>query len=165
MWPHKLLGEGHFAAVLRKQGTCAPAASAPEKSALPPLWSSFAKELGICLPEGKAIRFGQSLYWAAPDTPSLSGLKVLRPGLELGIAKKDRFEPAHALALWLRDCKNTIDLSADDPLTDAYLRGNVIPGNAKGWCLIRIGGYSIGWGKGDGTQIKNHYPKGSRKMG
>ena len=90
---------------------------------------------------------------------------MLRPGLELGTVKKDRFEPAHALALWLSDCKTCRELSAEDPLTDAYLRGNVLPGTQRGWCLIRVDGYSIGWGKGDGNQIKNHYPKGLRKMG
>ena len=165
MWPHKLLGEGHFAAVLRKEaGETGQIPAAPGES-LPATWRSFAKDLGISLPEGKAVSFGQSLYWTPSDTPSLAGLKVLRPGLELGTVKKDRFEPAHALALWLSDCKNCQDLAPEDPLTDAYLRGNVIPGSQRGWCLIRIGGYSIGWGKGDGNQIKNHYPKGLRKMG
>ena len=123
------------------------------------------KELGIRLPEGKAISFGQSLFWAPLDLPELRGLKVLRPGLELGVVKKDRFEPAHALALWLTDCENVESFAPDSKEIAAYMRGNVIPSQKKGWCLVTAGGYSLGWGKGDGQVLKNHYPKGLRIMG
>jgi len=39
----------------------------------------------------------------------------------------------------------------------------VVPSSKKGWCLVRAGTYSIGWGKGDGRVLKNHYPKGLRR--
>ena len=97
--------------------------------------------------------------------PDLRGLKVLRPGLELGEVKKDRFEPAHALALWIKICSRTVDLQPEGREVDAYLRGNVLQSNVKGWCLVTVGGFPIGWGKGDGQQLKNHYPKGLRKLG
>ena len=158
MWPHKLLGEGHFAAVLRrKDGRCGNVAEEPGEK-LPTVWNGFAKELEIRLPSGKAMSFGQSLYWIPERMPLLKGLKVLRPGLELGTVKKDRFEPAHALALWLQWCGREVELK--DGEVDAYLHGDVIP-----CCLVKTGGYSIGWGKGDGTQLKNHYPKGLRRLG
>ena len=163
LWPHKLLGEGHFAAVLRKSE--AETEDIPEEKGekLPKLWSAFAKEMGISLPEGKAVSFGSSLYWAPEELPSLRGLKVLRPGLELGEVKKDRFEPAHALALWLKTCANVLDLPADSPEARAYLHGDVVSAQGRGWCLVRFDGYSIGWGKGDGKVLKNHYPKGLRR--
>jgi NOL1/NOP2/fmu family ribosome biogenesis protein len=165
LWPHKLLGEGHYAAVLRKKtGEEGDVAEMPGEK-LPAQWQSFAKELDIRLPSGKAISFGQSLYWSPEELPQLRGLKVLRPGLELGELKKDRFEPAHALALWLSECKNTQDLAPDSREAAMYLQGNVLPSSVKGWCLVTVGGYSIGWGKGDGTQLKNHYPKGLRRNG
>ena len=165
MWPHKLLGEGHFAAVLRKKiGENAQTVSEPGEKQ-PALFSAFAKELGIRLPGGKALTFGQSLYWIPLETPSLRGLKVLRPGLELGELKKDRFEPAHALALWLRGCSTAEDFPADSTAIAGYLRGDVIPSGKKGWCLVMVDGYSIGWGKGDGRVLKNHYPKGLRRLG
>ena len=163
MWPHKLLGEGHFAAVLRKKGDEEPAGDGCPGQKLPNQWLSFAKELEIRLPEGKAVQFGQSLYWAPVDMPDLRGLKVMRPGLELGLVKKDRFEPAHALALWLRACGRTVELSLQE--AEIYMQGNVLPTNRKGWCLVTVGGYSLGWGKGDGSQLKNHYPKGLRRFG
>ena len=163
LWPHKLRGEGHFAAVLRKAGDEAADGDIARSQSLPKQWSEFAKQLDIRLPEGKAVLFGQSLYWAPQDMPEIGRLKVLRPGLELGEIKKDRFEPAHALALWLKDAANTVDLSADSPSLQAYMHGETVPGTAKGWCLVRVNGYSIGWAKGDGNVLKNHYPKGLRR--
>ena len=163
MWPHKLLGEGHFAAVLRKKDGEDADIDIPSGEKLPKEWVSFAKELGIRLPEGKAVSFGQNLFWAPEDMPDLRRLKVMRPGLELGTVKKDRFEPAHALALWLKECRNVQDYAADSEEMKEYIHGNVVPSPVKGWCLVTVGGYSIGWGKGDGKVLKNHYPKGLRR--
>lgn len=163
MWPHKLLGEGHFAAVLRKtQGESGEVPACPGEKC-PKAWESFAKELDIALPEGKAVSFGQSLYWAPMELPELNRLKVLRPGLELGIERKGRFEPAHALALWLKTCAVAESFPPESPEMKAYLHGDVVPSGKKGWCLIQAGGYAIGWGKGDGSVLKNHYPKGLRR--
>ena len=163
MWPHKLLGEGHFAAVLRRCGGEEGDVPPNKEERLPKEWTAFAKEMGIRLPEGKCVRFGQSLFWAPAQMPDIARMKVLRPGLELGTVKKDRFEPAHALALWLHDCARVHDVEPDSPEMKAYLHGDVIPCAVKGWCLVKCGGYSIGWGKGDGTVLKNHYPKGLRR--
>ena len=163
LWPHKLLGEGHFAAVLRKSGTPEETTCDSRGEKLPPLWERFAKEMGIRLPAGKAVSFGQSLYWAPMELPDLRGLKVLRPGLELGEIKKDRFEPAHALALWLRTAAVTQDYSAQSPEIARYMHGEVVPSQQRGWCLVTVDGYGIGWGKGDGKVLKNHYPKGLRR--
>lgn len=163
MWPHKLLGEGHFAAVLRKtQGESGEVPACPGEKC-PKAWESFAKELDITLPDGKAVSFGQSLYWAPMELPELNRLKVLRPGLELGTERKGRFEPAHALALWLKTCAVTESFPPESPEMKAYLHGDVVPSGKKGWCLVQAGGYAIGWGKGDGSVLKNHYPKGLRR--
>ena len=165
LWPHKLLGEGHFAAVLRKMDCREETADVnPDKPMpLPKAFLTFAKELDIALPDGQAVTFGDTLYWMPPQMPALHRLRVLRPGLELGALKKDRFEPAHALALWLKHCKNEISLSPESKELAAYLHGEAIPCTVRGWCLVKVGAYSLGWGKGDGNQLKNHYPKGLRK--
>ena len=163
MWPHKLLGEGHFAAVLKKAEGEPDEISIPSGEKLPKQWTSFAKELGISLPDGKAVTFGQNLFWAPEEMPDLSRLKVMRPGLELGCVKKDRFEPAHALALWLSDCSNVHSCEPEGNDMKAYLHGDVIPSDKKGWCLVKAGDFSAGWGKGDGKVLKNHYPKGLRR--
>ena len=163
MWPHKLLGEGHFAAVLKKAEAETDSISVPAGEKLPKQWTAFAKELDIRLPEGKAVTFGQNLFWAPEEMPDISRLKVMRPGLELGTLKKDRFEPAHALALWLAECSNVHTCDPEGAEMKAYLHGEVIPSGKKGWCLVKAGNFSIGWGKGDGKVLKNHYPKGLRR--
>ena len=164
LWPHKLLGEGHFAAVLRRRGDGEREKPAPVPSQkLPKEWLEFAKDLGIQLPAGQAMTFGQSLYWAPEGMPDIRGLKVERPGLELGVAKKGRFEPAHALALWLRGCARVQDFAADSPEIAAYMHGDVVKSQQRGWCLVTVDGYSIGWGKGTENVLKNHYPKGIRR--
>lgn len=164
LWPHKLLGEGHFLAVLRKEGQDSCDAETIKAEKMPPQWLAFAKEMGISLPAGAGVCFGSSLCWCAPETLPLQGLKVLRAGLELGEVKKDRFEPAHALALWLKDASRTVELSAQGEDIQKYLRGETLPCTQKGWCLVRVDGYGIGWGKGDGVTLKNHYPKGLRRV-
>ena len=163
LWPHKLRGEGHFAAVLRKSGDATADGGFARSQQLPKQWTEFAKQLNICLPEGKAVLFGGRLYWAPEEMPEIDRLKVLRPGLELGEIKKDRFEPAHALALWLENASCEVDLSTDSLELKAYMHGETVAAPVKGWCLVKTDGYSIGWSKGDGNVLKNHYPKGLRR--
>ena len=163
LWPHHQHGEGHYTAVLHKAGDADSELSPAKPEKAPKEWLDFAKSLNITLPAGKPIAFGTSLFWAPEQLPALKGLKVLRPGLELGECKKGRFEPAHALALWLKSCASVQDYAPDSPETAAYLHGEVVPSDRKGWTLITAGGLSIGWGKGDGRVLKNHYPKGLRR--
>ena len=163
LWPHKLKGEGHFAAVLRRAGEGSRRPEAEKPAALPREFAEFARELDIHLPQGQAVSFGQSIFWAPEGLPRLDGLKVQRPGLELGTVQKGRFIPAHALALWLDGCARTEELAADGPQIGRYLHGEVLPGTQRGWVLVRVDGFSIGWAKGDGTWLKNHYPKGLRR--
>ena len=163
LWPHKLLGEGHFVAVLRKENGEDADLSPVKGDRLPKEWTEFAKALAIDLPEGAPVFFGQSLYLAPPEMPDIKGIKVLRPGLELGEVKKDRFEPAHALALWLKSAARTEVFAAESSTAQAYLRGETIPSQSRGWTLLQVDGYSLGWGKGDGKVLKNHYPKGLRR--
>ena len=163
LWPHKLLGEGHFAAVLRRTGEAEDGENAYAGEKLPAQWNDFARSLDICLPEGTCVRFGQMLYWSPKEMPDIRGLKVLRPGLCLGEEKKGRFEPDHALALWLKNAKNQMDVPADSDVLRAYMHGDTVPCDQTGWCLVKVSGYSLGWGKADGKVLKNHYPKGLRR--
>ncbi|MCI5822506.1 MAG: RsmF rRNA methyltransferase first C-terminal domain-containing protein [Lachnospiraceae bacterium] len=174
LWPHKLHGEGHFVAVLEKQSSEDETARElkPEKTVsfkeLKEL-QAFAKETLTdtkTLEKERFLLFGEQVYLAPEELPRLKGLKVLRPGLHLGTLKKNRFEPSHAWALALRpeQVKNCWDLSWNSQEIGDYLKGQTInAAGEKGWYLICVDGYSVGWGKLVGTTMKNHYPKGLRK--
>lgn len=101
-----------------------------------------------------------------PLNYDLRGLKVLRSGLFIGEFKKNRFEPAHSLAMALKpsDVKNTIDFANDSDEIRAYLRGESIEtGQSRGWVLVSVEGVSLGWGKESNGILKNKYPKGLRR--
>ena len=161
----------------------APGVSAPEKAGAVSVVS--VSEMpgtapGVSLPEmlgavtgGKSgasryIRFGENIYLVPQDMPGLKGLKVLRPGLHLGELKKNRFEPSHALALALspKDVTHVWNLKADSPEAATYLNGQTCPAEGeKGWYLVCVDGFGIGWGKLAGGIMKNHYPRGLRLQG
>ncbi|GMX61065.1 16S rRNA (cytosine(1407)-C(5))-methyltransferase RsmF [Paenibacillus elgii] len=197
IWPHLHQGEGHFVAVLRLEGTpdephaamtgpAAPrtrqagkakrGAGRPEETAMR-LFQRFAEEAlaaGFELPPGEPVLFGEQLYLLpAPagipfSSTMLQGLKTLRPGLHLAEVKKDRAEPAHALALALTNADQarlTVNLAAGSGEAERYLRGETVDGPEarSGWTLVTVDGFPLGWGKQSGTQVKNHYPKGLRR--
>ncbi|MFY3793041.1 RsmF rRNA methyltransferase first C-terminal domain-containing protein [Ureibacillus sp. MALMAid1270] len=172
LWPHLMKGEGHYIAVLKKvDGDSDPRlklAQPKVDSNMLKHYKEFAKETLNFLPTGKYITFNDQLYLLPEETLSLDKLKVVRPGLHLGTFKKNRFEPSHALALSLNreEVKNSWNLSVDSKEIISYLKGEVLQANGeKGWYLIEVDGYSIGWGKLAGNAMKNHYPKGLRWVG
>ena len=165
LWPHRLRGEGHFAAVLERDGRAEPVClPAVRPTAAPPELRDFLRRLEITLPEGRLIAFGQGLWMAPEEMPELAGLKVVRPGLEVGAMRPGRLEPAHALAMWLGGCASCADFPADSPEIAAYLSGGTVAGPQRGWTLLTAGGLGLGWAKGSGGVLKNHLPKGLRRM-
>ena len=165
LWPHKLRGEGHFAALIQSPGQLPLPESVPGpgRDKLPSELDQFCRETGITLPEGNLLFFGQTLYWVPRICPDLAGLRVLRAGLELGQIKKGRLDPAHALALWLKTAARVQSFPADSREIAAYWHGETLPGSQAGWTLIQADGISLGWAKGSGGQLKNHFPKGLRR--
>lgn len=182
LWPHKVQGEGHYAAVLEKAG--APLQGFPATALNGVERGISKKELGeypiFCQEalsptgrekyghpqEGHFLLFGENLYLIPEQLPATKGLKVLRPGLHIGTLKKNRFEPSHALALAMApgDAARVWNLSSTEGIVRAYLRGETFPAQGdKGWYLICVDGYGIGWGKLAGGIMKNHYPKGLRR--
>lgn len=172
IWPHLVKGEGHYIAVMKKKDGEEPPRIKYAKQKVDPkmlkAYEQFAKETLDRMPSGFFIAFNDQLYVLPEEAPALDKLKVIRPGLHLGVFKKNRFEPSHALALALHkdDAKNILNLSADSDEILSYLKGEVLQvKGSKGWHLITVDGYSIGWGKLAGNMMKNHYPKGLRWMG
>lgn len=168
IWPHKMKGEGHYIAVLRKTDGEEENVRLPSPKVDATIlkhYKQFGKENLNVIPTGNFISFNDQLYLLPEGVPSLDKLKVLRPGLHLGTFKKNRFEPSHSLALALKgeEVKRRWNLDAESVDIYAYLKGEVIGATGeKGWHLIEVDGFSIGWGKLVGNSMKNHYPKGLR---
>ncbi len=164
IYPHRVKGEGHFVALLRRKGrgtaawkTASPKENAPDKEALAAL-NGF-------LPGARAnLLFGGELRYC-PDMPDFSrakGVSVLRSGLHLGTVKGKVFIPDHAWAVAI--CPPDIPrLSLTEEEARLYQNGQVIPAEGKGWVLACYGGIPLGFGKVSEGMMKNHYPKGLRR--
>ena len=161
LYPHTSLGEGQYTAKLRRRGTAPDTAYLPPKSDKAPLAEAFvqAETEGLSgplrlLPDGRALLL--------PPLPcALDGLRLLRAGLLLGETVKNRFVPAHALAM-----AAGLPLMRRQPLSEAdarrYLRGETLPTALSGWCAVTYAGLSLGLAKGADGVLKNHLPKGLR---
>lgn len=154
-------GEGHFIAKMRKK----------EETAKSPIKRIKPKKI----PQ-EAIRFLQDqidldmnlteinskIYMRKNDFIQLD-VPILREGILAGEIIKNRFAPHHHFymsSLLSHHYQHVIDLN--DEQLKQYLSGNVIMSPKKGYVSCQYHGISLGFGKGDGNMIKNHYPKGLR---
>ncbi|WP_462413075.1 RsmF rRNA methyltransferase first C-terminal domain-containing protein [Neobacillus sp. Marseille-QA0830] len=172
IWPHQVQGEGHFIAVLRKTDGEEPSKRKFVKTLsdkkLVKSYQAFAEVSLKQPPNGEYLLFGDQLYLIPKDMLSLNQFKVIRPGWHLGTIKKNRFEPSHALALSLtgESVYHRWNLDSQSRELTAYLKGEALQVEGpKGWYLVEVDGYSLGWGKVSGGILKNHYPKGLRWTG
>ena len=87
---------------------------------------------------------------------------ILRSGILLGEIIKDRIEPAHHLFISNYQFKRVYN-TTDSNIINNYLSGlSIMEKGYKGFVQICYKGIPIGFGKGDGSQIKNKFPKGLR---
>jgi len=171
--PHLVPGEGQFSAVLTKNTAT-------------PLTETKVRLFRPAAPPGKAVKLmqefagpsysqdsarlhaqGDTLYRIPRGMPDLVGVRIVRLGLKLGTAHEKRFHPDHAFALSLTPPHlPRLDYKSDDPRLLSYLHGHVIPCalDVEGWVLICCEGFPLGLGKASQGQVKNHLPKGLRKL-
>lgn len=132
---------------------------------------TISEDMAAWIKNSRLVMFGEQLYRLPDMEVDIKGLKVQRAGLHIGEFKKQRFEPSHslALALKLNDAKNVVKLTCDNSQTIGFFNGQSVMLSdeqaaecKKGWALVCVDGYTAGWGKVNGTQVKNHYPKGLR---
>ena len=173
IWPHKMNGEGHFIALLRKkektEETVKKAKTRKEK-ALPALLEDFMKDCSYPV-NGNDIEIQEDRVYLMPEgIKGIKGLRFLRSGLLLGTLTKDRFEPSQAFAMVLKkeQYKATIDLSSIDHRVIRYLKGETIEVDdlplkrQKGWQLVCVDGFPLGWGKLVNGSLRNKYLPGWR---
>ena len=174
LYPHKIDGEGHFAALFEKTARVGewdcrlkPAKKSVTvggERAYRDFEKAFFKErFAFRLYENNGV-----LYELPQDVFDWKGLQILRVGVRLGEVRNGRFEPSHALAMCAKpsECQNVLDLPITDERVDKYLRGETVDCDLpNGWCLVCVDGYPLGLGKAVNGTMKNHLPKGLRKIG
>ena len=193
LWPHRIEGEGHFVARLRRMDgsgrtdfrTIAEESVAARKKdkgkrnvkaggrTPDELCESFLnKELGLTKAGEERLykkrvlyNFGEMLYLVPEEMIPMRGLQVERPGLQVGVCEKDRLKPSHALALFLHPEYVSKHYDMTPEQTVRYLHGETlnVDSGMQGWYLLCTQGCSVGFGKATGGQMKNHYPKGLRR--
>ena len=109
-------------------------------------------------------------YYLPEGVEGKKNLVFVRNGLYLGEIRKDRFEPSQAFAMVLqkKDFASSIDFPAMDERVIRYLKGETVDvsdlecGKEKGWQLVCVDGYPLGWGKLVNGTLKNKYLSGWR---
>lgn len=174
IWPHKMAGEGHFLALLKKDGkeeahTWNPPGKGKVSKADRKILEEFFCEVSGINIDQIEVRKGQ-VYDMSGLPGVQKGLTFLRNGLYLGELKKDRFEPGQAFAMALRkeEYASTLDFDQGDERVIRYLKGETVTvddlpaARRKGWQLVCVNGYPLGWGKLVNGVLKNKYLAGWR---
>ncbi|RGS80861.1 RsmF rRNA methyltransferase first C-terminal domain-containing protein [Coprococcus sp. AF21-14LB] len=175
IFPHKMHGEGHFLALLKKKGTKEQQSQGKKNkkpTAIPEPLEMFFKDTEWKLEGDRLEIHGERVYYMPEQIPDVRGLRFLRTGLYLGDLKKQRFEPSQALAMAFtkEEYHHCISLKADDERVIKYLKGetlevdDLVTGKDKGWQLVLVDGYPLGWGKLSNGTLKNKYLPGWRWM-
>lgn len=170
VWPHQAKGEGHFAALMQKDGGAAvPARKNAPSASFSPLGKAEAALADAFLREHIDDKVRPSALFAGKITalpeemPLLDGVKLLRAGLTVGEIKGKVFVPDHALAL---ACRPLRAVAVSEDQARAYQAGEVLSGDEtlRGFYALTLDGLPLGWCKAGGGQMKNHYPKGLRRQ-
>ena len=184
LFPHHIAGEGHFMAKFHKKESSMhdskekPVPSVQSPAKYPAVSSSVYSEIADFFQqvswklEHTQIFEKQGMVYLLPEEFLYhKEIRYLRTGLFLGELKKGRFEPSQALAMALKknEFSNTLTLSLKDERVIRYLKGETLSLTAeesaqlqKGWCLVAVDGYSLGFAKVSAVTLKNKYYPGWR---
>ena len=174
IFPHKMKGEGHYLALVQKGEPCdrvkGELTGGKGKKKLPEELEEFLNDVKKEIRTDLLDIHGERVYVMPAGLPNLKGLRFLRTGLLLGELKKKRFEPSQAFAMTLKkdDYEKIVDLPLEDDRVSRYLKGetldvdDLVETKAKGWYLVCVDGYPLGWGKLANGTLKNKYLPGWR---
>lgn len=176
IWPQRMQGEGHFLALLKKGTGSAPISAKPggrgkhSQAERQPELMEFLENLSMELDHSRIEIRGEKVMLQPDCDCDCQGLRIMRSGLLLGECKKNRFEPSQALAMALKkeQYSKVIDFPVSDERVLRYLKGetiqaqDLVSGKEKGWFLICVDGYPLGFAKGNGALLKNKYLAGWR---
>ena len=164
LWPHHLEGEGHFVCLLQRTNgeanECPMLHKQKRLKDYPDAWT-FMNQYTHMSEDTPVTEISGKLYSIPEDAPELKGIRVIRGGLLLGELKNKRFEPSHVLTLsYPKEMfKCTIDWSLENDEVIRYLKGETILCNQpKGYYVVCLEGYPLGWVKAQNGMLKNQYP-------
>ena len=173
IFPHKMVGEGHFVALLKKDDNAEEtlhSLGAPFKGKIPDELRDFLDKVTFPIDEKEIFIDDTRVFILPREVGDTKGLRKIRTGALVGELKKGRFEPSQAFAMILKkdEYADVIDLSIDDINVMKYLKCETIEVDesyaGQGWRLICVDGYPLGWGKLNNTTLKNKYLAGWRWM-
>lgn len=177
LFPHKIKGEGHFMAMLRKkeaegtfEQTKTPVFLQNFRLEKEPELEAFLKKIKNPYNLERFFVSQDSVYYLPEGFVPEKGIHYLRTGLLIGTLKKGRFEPSQALAMTLHthDFSDSVSFSWEDERVIRYLKGETIflkeEGPKLGWQLVCVDGFGLGFAKGMGQTLKNKYYPGWRWM-
>lgn len=166
LWPHRVKGEGHFAALIGRLGqdsaeNPAYADTEPTKN-----YKMFCDSMLFHVPEGVYHIRNTELHILPQGYQDMPGLKTVKTGLYVGSEEKGNFEPSQSLIMALRweNLKRKESFSLKDPDLMRYLKGETLQREGeKGYIALGVDEFPLGWGKIGENGLKNLYPKGWRK--
>lgn len=166
LYPHKVKGEGHYAAKLCKRGDGGRLLRPPlSDKADDRLYRAFERENLKTSLSGVFLAFGDNLYLMPPLFGDIKNIRLTLPALHLGEIRKNRFEPSHHLCLALSKDDFALTYEADEKELADYFKGGVIQKELKGsWGALLYKSFPVGWFKAAGGVLKNHYPKNLRDI-
>jgi len=164
LWPHRIKGEGHFIARMCRKTTKTAKEYIHNKrenqKELTP-WFEFMKENLNLKSTGNYILRGKYIYQMPYGFNYPEKLNIARPGWFVGMLNNGRFEPSQALAMGLAaaESQRFITLEVDDRAVQSYLKGEtMLMQGDKGWTLVCVEEFPLGWGKQMAENLKNYYP-------
>ena len=166
-YPHKVKGEGHYCALLKKtEGGAWGSKPYPvmRNAQANKAFSAFAEDFLQTPLKGEITTLPDGRMYLLPMGMPLIDAYVLRLGVELGEWDGKLFKPAHALAMALGTyAKRKVKLPREE--AEKYLRGETVEAEIEnGWCAVCFEEYPLGLAKAVNGTLKNHLPKGLRKV-
>lgn len=173
-YPHRVKGEGFFAAVIRKSdGRRRERTPKPRKAIFSALnrpetdilsqWVAQPEYMRFAKVNGTAYAYYREAFGAVRQISE--SLTVIHSGIPAGQLFGAKFKPEHALALFHDVSRETVPQAEFDlPQTLDYLRKNEIDPSLlqEGINMVCYNGLPLGWIKRIGGRCNNLYPKESR---
>ena len=169
--PHEVRGEGHFCAALEKtdgeRNEIRPVKYPAVQKNILNVFNEWAKDTLNIEIKNVFVKGERSIVWlySLPDGMPEMGRIPQSAGVLLATVNplNGTIQPAHSLAMSLKK-DEAKHIEVDEKTALNFLRGLTFecPESEKGWRVVTVKGFPIGWCKAVNGVAKNHLPKGLR---